>query len=106
MPSIASPMRTAAEMSRRRSGLNHAVETGPVPEITVTSAAFPMQDECMMGSLMGDGGEVVELRLHPSVVNEMTQSHAARCARPPGAWLTLLRSRAVSRRARRRGRGP
>lgn len=80
---IASLMRTASEMSRRRSGLNHAVETGSVPEITVTSAAFHMQDECMMGSLMGDGGEVVGLRLHPSVVNEMTR--AMLLAAPPAS---------------------
>jgi hypothetical protein len=80
---IASLMRTAAEMSRRRGGLKHVIETGPVPEITVTSAAFHMQDECMMGSLMGDGGEVVGLRLHPSVVNEMTR--AMLLAAPPAS---------------------
>lgn len=78
---IGSLMQTAAEMSRRRSG--DAVESSPVAEITVTSAAFHMQDECMMGSLVGDGGEVVGLRLHPSVVNEMTR--AMLLAAPPAS---------------------
>lgn len=71
---VASLMRTAAEMARRRNGLNHAVQTGPMPQTNVTSAAFHMQDECVMGSLMGDDGEVVGLRLHPTVVNEMTRA--------------------------------
>ena len=81
MPSSPLSWRTAAEMSRRRSG--DAVETSPISEITVTSAAFHMQDECMMGSLRGDGGEVVGLRLHPSVVNEMTR--AMLLAAPPAS---------------------
>jgi len=71
---IASLVKTAGEMSRRRNEVEDAVPRGRVPEITVTSAVFHMQDECMMGALTGDGGEVVGLRLHPSVVHEMTRA--------------------------------
>lgn len=70
---IGSLMKTAAEM-RRRNGLGQVVQSADAPEITVTSAAFHMQDECMLGALTGDGGEVVGLRLNPSVVNEMTRA--------------------------------
>ena len=80
---IASLMKTAAEMARRRNGGGHAVQHRHVSEITVTSAAFHMQDECMMGALIGRDGEVVGLRLNPGMVNEMTR--AMLLAAPPAS---------------------
>jgi len=80
---IASLVKSAAEMSRRRNGFGQAMECRPVPEITVTSAVFRMQDECMRAALFGVGGEVVGLRLHPSMVNEMTR--AMLLAAPPAS---------------------
>ena len=79
---IASLMQAAAEMTRRRtlqsSDDDMDFETGenPVQAMTVASAAFHMSPhgECMLGSLIGDGGEVVGIRLPPSVANEMTKA--------------------------------
>jgi hypothetical protein len=89
---IASLMQAAAEMTRRRTlqssdddvdfvpGENamgeNAIGENPVQAMTVASAAFHMSPhgECMLGSLIGDGGEVVGIRLPPSVANEMTKA--------------------------------
>lgn len=88
---IASLSQAAAEMTRRRTAQNDDQSDGqsdgqsdidlmpdaaPVQAITVASAAFQMspQGECMLGSLIGDGGEVVGIRLPPSVANEMTKA--------------------------------
>lgn len=84
---IASLSQAAAEMTRRRTAQNDDQSHGqsdidfmpdaaPVQAITVASAAFQMspQGECMLGSLIGDGGEVVGIRLPPNVANEMTKA--------------------------------
>lgn len=79
---IASLMQAAAEMTRRRmlqeadDDVDFVPGSNPVQAITVASAAFHMSPhgECMLGSLIGDGGEVVGIRLPPSVANEMTKA--------------------------------
>lgn len=86
---IASLSQAAAEMTRRRNAPDQSGDqsgdrsddrdldfTPPVQAITVASAAFQMspQGECMLGSLIGDGGEVVGIRLPPGVANEMTKA--------------------------------
>ena len=83
---IASLSQAAAEMTRRRTTQNDDQSDGRdidfmpdaahVQAITVASAAFQMspQGECMLGSLIGDGGEVVGIRLPPGVANEMTKA--------------------------------
>lgn len=85
---ITSLAQAAAEMSRRRLGLpgsadqglagdeEHETQLHATSAITVTSAAFRMSEDnrCMLGSLVGDSGEVVGLRLHPALVGEMTRA--------------------------------
>jgi hypothetical protein len=79
---IASLMQAAAEMTRRRmlqsadDEVDFVPGESPVQAITVASAAFHMSPhgECMLGSLIGDGGEVVGIRLPPGVANEMTKA--------------------------------
>lgn len=83
---IGSLVQAAAEMSRRRTlqpsddegevEVEFASGEGAVQAITVASAAFHMSPhgECMLGSLIGDGGEVVGIRLPPNVANEMTKA--------------------------------
>ena len=76
---IASLSQAAAEMSRRRNARNGGetgLESAPSPAVNVVSAAFRMnaRGDCMLGSLIGDGGEVVGIRLPPGVANEMTRA--------------------------------
>ncbi len=79
---IASLMQAAAEMTRRRTlhtsdeGMDDVSGEGPVQAMTVASAAFQMSPhgECLLGSLIGDGGEVVGIRLPPRVAHEMTKA--------------------------------
>jgi hypothetical protein len=76
---VASLSRAAAEMSRRRNARNGgdtSLDHVPTPAVNVVSSAFKMSPagDCILGSLIGDGGEVVGIRLPPGVANEMTRA--------------------------------
>jgi hypothetical protein len=55
---------------------NEAVSRVPVGAIDVASSNFELCDEdgTILGSLVGDGGQVVGIRLKPHVANEMTRN--------------------------------
>ena len=78
---ITSLTQAAAEMARRRTALlqddeaEEATTTRP-GAINVASSNFRMCDEdgTILGSLVGDGGQVVGIRMRPDVANEMTRN--------------------------------
>lgn len=84
---IVSLTRAAAEMARRR-----VVEDEPVADVD-TAAPAALQDDLagainitasdfrlcgdnghILGALVGDGGQVISIRLRPDVANEMTRN--------------------------------
>jgi len=79
---IASLQRTAAEMARRRAllvGDDGGVEQPAVDTISgamnIASADFTMTDDgYIVGSMVGDGGQAVGIRMRPDVANEMTRN--------------------------------
>jgi hypothetical protein len=79
---ISSLTQAAAEMARRRAALAGA-ETedeeevqNPTGAINVSAANFRICDEdgTILGSLIGDGGQVVGIRMRADVANEMTRN--------------------------------
>jgi hypothetical protein len=80
---ITSLTQAAREMARRRAtepgaqpDESEAVSRVPVGAIDVASTKFQLCDEdgTILGSLVGDGGQVVGIRLKPHVANEMTRN--------------------------------
>jgi hypothetical protein len=76
---IASLTRAAAEMARRRTGrAQDGTAPGTKPgsrAMNVASANFSICDDdgTILGSLIGDGGQVVGIRLRRDVANELTR---------------------------------
>ena len=73
----------AAEMARRRVPLGGEVADDECDEVqlppgafNVTSSNFRMceEDGSILGSLVGDSGKVVGIRMRPHVANEMTRN--------------------------------
>jgi hypothetical protein len=80
---ITSLTQAAAEMARRRAALQEddddEAEEPATPRsgaINVASANFRICDEdgTIMGSLVGEGGQVVGIRMRADVANEMTRN--------------------------------
>jgi hypothetical protein len=80
---ITSLTEAAREMARRRCAAHgvqpqqiDAVPNAPTGAIDVASTDFQLCDEdgTIIGSLVGDGGQVVGIRLKPHVANEMTRN--------------------------------
>lgn len=80
---ISSLSQAAREMARRRAaaegGMPDEAESdvaAPLGAIDVASANFQLCDEdgTLIGSLVGDGGQVVGIRLKPHVAHEMTRN--------------------------------
>ncbi|MBV8186271.1 MAG: hypothetical protein JOY64_00705 [Alphaproteobacteria bacterium] len=80
---ITSLTQAAREMARRRAAADgaqpdegEAVSRLPAGAIDVASTNFQLCDEdgTILGSLVGDGGQVVGIRLKPHVANEMTRN--------------------------------
>jgi hypothetical protein len=79
---IASLTQAAAEMARRRTALQEDDDEAEEPAtprsgaINVASSNFRMCDEdgTIMGSLVGEGGQVVGIRMRADVANEMTRN--------------------------------
>ncbi|MGZ3338276.1 MAG: hypothetical protein ACXU9B_00745 [Reyranella sp.] len=79
---IASLQRMAAEMARRRAllvGDDGGVEEPALDTIrgamNIASADFRMADDgCIVGSMVGEGGQAVGIRMRPDVANEMTRN--------------------------------
>ena len=79
---IASLQRMAAEMARRRAllvGDDGDVEQPALHTISdamnIASADFRMTDDgYIVGSMVGEGGQVVGIRMRPDVANEMTRN--------------------------------
>jgi hypothetical protein len=76
---IASLQRVAREMTRRQalpdeSGEQAALDT--IGAIDIASADFRMctDDGYIVGSLVGESGQVVGIRMRPDVANEMTRN--------------------------------
>jgi hypothetical protein len=78
---IASLQRMAAEMARRRALVEDdgGVEQPALATIggamNIASADFRMTDDgYIVGSMVGEGGQVVGIRMRPDVANEMTRN--------------------------------
>ena len=75
---IDSLIQAAMEMARRRGGEIDESDEGlrTSGAINVTSTNFRMSDEdgTILGSLVGEGGQVVGIRMQPHVANEMTRN--------------------------------
>jgi hypothetical protein len=76
---IASLQRVAREMARRQALLDEGGEQATLDTsgaINVASADFRMctDDGYIVGSLVGEGGQVVGIRMRPDVANEMTRN--------------------------------
>jgi len=77
---IASLQRVAREMARRQALLDESGEQAAFDTsggaINIASADFRMctDDGYILGSLVGEGGQVVGIRLRPDVANEMTRN--------------------------------
>ena len=79
---IASLQRMAAEMARRRALLvedDGGVEQPALDTISgamnIASADFRTTDDgYIVGSMVGEGGRVVGIRMRPDVANEMTRN--------------------------------
>jgi hypothetical protein len=78
---ITSLTQAAAEMARRRADLPEDDEaeeavTTRSGAINVASSNFRMceEDGTILGSLVGEGGQVVGIRMRPDVANEMTRN--------------------------------
>ncbi len=79
---IASLQRMAAEMARRRAllvGDDGGVEQPALDTISgamnIASADFRVTDDgYIVGSMVGEGGHVVGIRMRPDVANEMTRN--------------------------------
>jgi hypothetical protein len=90
---IASLQRMAAEMARRRAllvGDDGDVEQPALDTISdamnIASADFRMTDDgYIVGSMVGEGGQVVGIRMRPDVANEMTRN-MLRAAPVASAW--------------------
>ena len=87
---ISSLNQAAREMARRRAtadGDGDAAVPAPAPTgaIEVASSAFQRCDEdgTIVGALVGDGGQVVGIRMKPHVAHEMTRN-VLMSARPAG----------------------
>lgn len=76
---ITSLNEVAAEMARRRSAVEDAEPGGEAPTprgaINIASANFRTCDEdgTIVGSLMGEGGQVVGIRMRADIANAMTR---------------------------------
>jgi hypothetical protein len=79
---IASLQRMAAEMARRRALLAGDDEDDAQPALdtisgamNIASADFRMTDNGhIVGSMVGEGGQVVGIRMRPDVANEVTRN--------------------------------
>ncbi|HTG19906.1 MAG TPA: hypothetical protein VK681_07670 [Reyranella sp.] len=79
---IASLQRMAAEMVRRRALLvgNDGGDEQPALDtisgaMNIASADFRMTDDgYIVGSMVGEGGQAVRIRMRPDVANEMTRN--------------------------------
>ncbi len=80
---IVSLQRVAAEMARRRAQLAEDCEGDEqqtpgaiVGAMNVASADFRLctDDGYILGSLVGEGGQIVGIRMRPDVANEMTRN--------------------------------
>jgi hypothetical protein len=77
---IASLQRVAREMARRQALLDDGGEQAALDPsagaINVASAGFRMcaDDGYILGSLVGEDGQVVGIRMRPDVANEMTRN--------------------------------
>lgn len=76
---IRSLNQAASEMARRRAAMQDDPVDAPAPDdgaINVASADFMMcaDDGYILGALVGDGGQVVGIRMRPDVANEMTRN--------------------------------
>ena len=79
---IASLQRMAAEMARRRALLVKDDGSAEQPALdtisgtlNIASADFRMTDDgYIVGSMVGEGGQVVGIRMQPDVANEMTRN--------------------------------
>jgi hypothetical protein len=77
---ISSLQRAARELARRRALLQGGKEQAHPDAIdgaiNVASADFSMctDDGYILGSLLGEGGQVVGIRMRPDVANEMTRN--------------------------------
>jgi len=77
---IASLQRVAREMARRQALLDESGEQAAFDTsggaINIASADFRMcpDDGYILGSLVGEGGQVVGIRMRPDVANEMTRN--------------------------------
>jgi hypothetical protein len=90
---INSLTQAAREMARRRAAA-HGAQANEIDEVSrpavgpidVASTNFQLCDEdgTLIGSLVGDGGQVVGIRLKPHIANEMTRN-MLRSARIVGA---------------------
>lgn len=74
---ISSLNRAANEMARRRNARGDEEDGGPRFEtMNVASAAFQMNNDAgyIEGALVGDGGEVVGIRMHPEIAAQVTKA--------------------------------
>ena len=79
---IASLQRVAAEMARRRAlpveddgGVEQPALDTIGGALNIASADFRMTDDgYIVGSMVGEGGQVVGIRMRPDVANEMTRN--------------------------------
>ena len=87
---INSLMQAAAEMARRRSTLADGEDQAPAGSacaaINVASSHFRICDEAgtIVGALVSEGGQVVDIRMRADVANQMTRN-MLRSARPASA---------------------
>ena len=77
---ISSLQRVAREMTRRQAPRDEGCEQATTEMINgavnIASADFRLctDDGYILGSLMGEGGQVVSIRMRPDVANEMTRN--------------------------------
>lgn len=78
---IVSLQRVAAEMARRRALLeedgadDRSVDAvGSAIDVASTEFRICADDGSLLGSLVGEGGQMVGIRLRPDVANEMTRN--------------------------------
>ncbi|HTR88114.1 MAG TPA: hypothetical protein VMI56_26775 [Reyranella sp.] len=74
---ISSLNRAANEMARRRSAQGDEEDGGPrFATMNVASAAFQMNNDAgyIEGALVGDGGEIVGIRMHPEIAAQVTKA--------------------------------
>lgn len=73
---IASLCQAAGEMGRRRTAFLDEEPASPAAPVNVASAAFALcaRDGYVLGTLAGDAGEMVGIRMCPDVANQMTRA--------------------------------